>query len=229
MKYKFFFAAGVAGSGWSMITQQIKYVYKAKFDFTDENKEKMYRLPDHLLSEYVIHNPNWEPSTHHGTYFGPTDQYGNNFDNLSNSSVDDFYKECLRPFSAEDKPLKLIKSHWFSYNLDWLWENCKGHAMILIHRDSEPAHEWWHKMGGWDIQHPSYTWYENSEKLLNQIKKENNSILEFADRKKIQWYDWDGYGQWLAKRFNIQIPPGKVPDAVPKWYDPIKVAVFDIV
>ena len=231
MKHKFFFATGVAGSGWSMMTQHVKKVFRSKFDESDENDLKQYFLPKHLLGEYTINDPNWMASTHHGVYYGPYQEYGNDFDDLTkyNNRVAEFHEECLRPYSTEQRPCKLIKCHWFSYSLDWLWENCKGHSMILMYRDSDIAEDWWYRMGGWDIQHPPYTWYETPEKLSKHIREENKLILDFAERKNIQWYDFDCYGQWMTKRFNITIPEGKVPEAVPNLADKPRIAVFDIV
>jgi hypothetical protein len=225
---KFHFVAGCPGSAWSMISQRFKRAFKDKFDNSDEVGQRSYNLPEEHKSQYTVIAENWQATTHKGMYFGPYHEYGEDFDDLSKySSVDDFYKECLKPYKDVLAPYKLIKSHWFSYNLDWLWDNCKGHSIMLVWRDPVQAEDWWYKMGGWSIDYPIYTWYENAERMRQQIEEENKLIMEFGTRKNVQWYDYDHDGVWLEKRFNI--PPLSKPQAYPNFVDAPKVAIMDIV
>jgi hypothetical protein len=188
---EFCFVAGVPGSSWSMISHRLKLVLNHDLSDVDENRQ-------HLApSRY---GNGGTSRTHFGSYFGPYNEFGQNFNDIQNNyTLDSFYNECNRPFiNSDGKTTKCIRSHWFSYNLDWLWENCKGNTMFLIHKESQGSVDWWLKRGGWDIKHPVYTWYENTERLTQQVVEENNNLLKFAEDKNLKW---DTYceGWWLEK------------------------------
>jgi len=225
--YKFVFTTGAPGSAWSMISQRLKKNLKG-FDFSDEVEERSYDIPANHSTSFNIIRKDWKGKTHSGAYFGPYHEFGHNFNDLNfYNSADDFYTECLKPFSNENKPLKLIKSHWFAYNLDWIWNNCKGHSLFLIWRDPSAAEAWWYNMGGWDINYPIYTWYENSKKMHQQIIIENKLIEEFANKKNIQWYDYNTNDEWLVKKFKLK--KIKCSQANPVFQDTIKVAYVNII
>ncbi len=226
--YKLVLTTGAPGSMWSMISHRFKKSFE-NFDCSDETEERQYKLPEeHKNSNYTQNKKPWKAVTHVGSYFGPYHEFGHHFDNLDYyNNVTDFYTECLRPFKNQELPYKLIKSHWFAYNLDWIWKNCKGHDLLLIWRDPAQSREWWYSMGGWTIKHPVYDWYENDERMWNQIQEESRLIKEFGDKKKVEWYTYDNENSWIEKRFN------KVSDlsfnVSPIYNDVIKVAYLEIV
>ena len=225
--YKLVFTTGVPGSCWSMISNRFKRTI-AGFDRTDEVDDHNYKMPEaHSIHRYNIIDPTWKQTTHHGSYFGPYHKFGHGFDNIPNNySTESFLKECLAPFSDTRKNKKLIRSHWFAYNLDWLWDNCKGHQILMIQRDPVMAEEWWYSMGGWDINYPVYKWYENRERMTAQIQIENDSVISFAQKHNIEWWDFDNHGEYLHSRFpNTRRLEHK---AHPMINDTIKVAYFDI-
>ena len=227
-KHTLVFTTGAPGSCWSMISNRLKNIIP-NFDKSDENEERRHQMPkDHVTQNYKIIDQSWNQGTHRGSYFGPYHDYGHGFDNIpKNYTIDTFINECFKPYSNKEKTNKLIRSHWFAYNLDWIWENCKGHKMLLVWREPTAAENWWYSMGGWDINYPVYTWYENHEKMSMQIKKESDLVLEFAKKHNIEWWDFDVEGQWLYSRF----PDATViePKADPIIEDTIKVAFFEIV
>jgi hypothetical protein len=224
---RFYFVAGCPGSAWSMISQRFKRAFKDQFDNSDETTERNYNLPEDHKSQYTVVADKWNASTHKGVYYGPYHEFGHDFDDLNKyKNTNDFYQECIKPYRDALAPNKLIKSHWFSYNLDWLWENCKGHHLMLVWRDPEQSRDWWYKMGGWDINYPIYTWYDNPDRMWEKIQEENKLIMDFATRKNIQWYDYDHDGKWLEQRFNI--PPLSKPQAYPNFSDAPKVAIVEI-
>ena len=226
--FKLILATGAPGSMWSMISHRFKRSIN-KFDFTDENEQRFYDLPKtHTNVNYIINEDNWKAKGHRGSYFGPYHEFGQQFDDLRYyQNVENFYNECLKPFNNDQRPYKLIKSHWFSYNLDWLWENCKGHKMMLIWREPQAAENWWYSMGGWDIRYPVYTWYNNPARMKEKIKEESDLIQGFAEKHNITWVDFDISGDWVYKNF----PEAQIidPKANPVIDDIIKVAYFDIV
>jgi hypothetical protein len=226
--YTLVFTTGAPGSCWSMISNRLKKIMPW-FDKSDEMLERKYKMPEEHASRYYnVNDPNWNQTTHNGAYFGPYHEFGQGFDNIpTNYTKDEFIKECLQPYSDDTRPNKLIRSHWFAYNLDWIWDNFKGHKMLLIWREPELAEQWWYSMGGWSIDYPIYTWYENTTKMSIQIKEESDLVLDFAKRHNIEWWDFDAEGQWLYSRFtNTKYIE---PKANPMIKDNIKVAFFEIV
>jgi hypothetical protein len=195
---KFIFCTGAPGSAWSSISHRMKKSINA-FDCTDEDTSKSYHLPKEHMKNYRIKDRNWEAKTHMGSYFGPNHEFGHHFDEIPkyyDNNIQKFYTECLGPFKGS-KPNKLIRSHWFAYWLDWIWDNCKGHDMLLIWREPYAAKDWWYSMGGWQIEYPIYWWYENDQKMWEKIQEESNKIWEFGERKGVQWLDYDENERWL--------------------------------
>lgn len=214
---------GAPGSMWSMISLRLKKA-TGYFDATDEIPERSYEIPDYHKPRLNIQHKRWKGRTHIGSYFGPYHEFGGGFDDIEkNYTRDEFFTECLKPFSGAEQ-YKLIRSHWFAYNLDWIWENCKGHKLFLIWREAQAAKDWWYGMGGWNISYPSYTWYENDERMWTQIQKESKLVLDFAKSKNIELFDY--YPNWMVD---------KIPNAAtidlrtdPVITDTIKIAYVDI-
>lgn len=226
--FKLILTTGAPGSMWSMISHRFKKSFQ-EFDFTDETEDRQYSLPEeHKNTNYTMSGDSWKPKTHIGSYFGPFHEFGHHFDNLAYyKNVEDFYAECLKPFSDVNAPYKLIKSHWFAYNLEWIWQNCKGHDLMLIWREPEHSRKWWYSMGGWGIKHPVYDWYDNDDKMWLQIQEEARLIKQFGDSKNVTWYDYDNDNSWIVKQFNQQ-PTGSY-TANAKHSDTVKLAYLKIV
>jgi hypothetical protein len=226
--YTLILCTGAPGSGWSRISRRFKKSFN-NFDLSDETPERAYVLPEQNRIDYQVHKDNWQGKTHLGSYFGPYHEFGDHFDDISNHyTKEQFLNECVKPFLDSSKSLKLVRSHWFAYNLDWIWENCKGHKLFLIWRDPECSKNWWYSMGGWNINYPIYKWYDNPEKMWIKIQEEANNVLEFAQRKNIKWQDYSdfdeikspgGFGESTAFKFKVT-PPSD---------DTIKIAIVDIV
>jgi hypothetical protein len=212
--YKFEFVTGCPGSSWSSITHMIRKHLVEGYDVTDLKDYRCHKIPD----EFYIKHTNIDPSTvpdenkltHFGSYFGPFNEYGQNFDCISKHySRDEFVKECLLPFSSDTESIKQIKSHWFAYNLDWIWENFKGHHLLLIWKDPELSLRHWHDVGGWEITYPNYDWYQKLNSMSDQIKKEADAVLDFVERKNLQLVDYNH--EWFSKCY---------PDCKPIKYRP---------
>lgn len=227
--YKFTFVVGAPGSAWSMLSLRLKKSIEG-YDLSDETQERQYFLPEKHKNENfnVRDKDTWEAKTHIGSYFGPHHEFGDKFDDLTfyDKNIQDFYDECLRPYNDDTKPKKLIKCHWFSYNLDWLWENCKGHDIMLVWRDPDAAETWWHTMGGWKIRHPVYDWYENDDRMYEKIVEETNNIWEFGEEKGVEWLNHDAKDSWIEKKFGVQRRGD--PKVAPKFTDTIKIGYLTI-
>ena len=188
---EFCFVSAVPGSSWSMISHRLKILLN--HNLTDVNEARRHAAPARDQSKGSVH-------THFGSYFGPHNEFGEHFDDIANNyTLENFYNECNRPFiNSNNGHTKSIRSHWFSYNLNWLWENCKGNTMFLIYKESQSAVDWWLKRGGWEIEHPVYTWYENTDKMTKQVIEENNNLLKFAEEKNLAWETYHE-GWWLER------------------------------
>lgn len=226
---KLVLCTGAPGSVWSMISNKIKKNF-VNFDKSDETKERKYHIPEQHKSEFNIKDPSWIATTHVGCYFGPYHEFGHHFDDIKNHyTQEEFFKECMIPYSHDDKPYKLIRSHWFSYNLDWIWDNCKGHRLFLVWRDAEHAKKWWYNMGGWNINHPIYKWYDNDDRMWEKIQEETNNILEFANRKNIQLINYSEESLLEYWKQHWEEEPSYVNGkANPVFSDEIKFAIVDI-
>ena len=191
---EFCFVAAVPGSSWSMLSHRLKLLLN--HDTSDVDDSRLHLLPhrDHHKGDV---------QTHFGSYFGPNNEFGHHFDNIPASySLEEFYKECRRPFTDTcSNKTKSIRSHWFSYNLDWIWDNCKGNTLCLIHKGSTESVRWWLRRGGWEIKHPVYTWYENTDRMTEQIIKENNNLLKFAKDKNLRWETY--HEGWWEEKFGV--------------------------
>jgi hypothetical protein len=199
--YQFEFVVGCPGSSWSQITHSIRQHFDKSYDMSDMRNHRRHAVPDEFYKKYTNYDPQTlsmqQKTTHFGSYFGPSNEYGEKFDCISeNYSRDEFVKECLRPFSLYSKPLKQIRSHWFAYNLDWLWDNFKGQHLFLIWKDPDQSYQHWIDVGGWEIEYPKYDWYRRLENMRDQIQKETDAVLEFADRKNLQFINYND--DWVS-------------------------------
>lgn len=194
MKPEFCFVAAVPGSSWSMLSHRLKILLDHDLsDMTDDRQQSLF-LESKVRGQMI---------SHYGSYFGPHNEFGQHFDDIAaNYTLDQFYRECRRPFQNDGEKTRSVRSHWFSYNLDWLWENCRGNTLFLIHKEDQASVNWWLERGGWEIKHPVYDWYENTARLTEQIRIENSYLLDFAQRRGLTW---EGYQEsWWLERFGAE-------------------------
>jgi hypothetical protein len=156
------------------------------YDMTDQSPDRMYRMPIEHTKDYTVSDESWRAYTHNGAYFGPHHEYGHGFDDLTNYSKDEFFTECLKPFSDDSQPLKQIKSHWFAYNLDTITKYFPKAKIILVWAPDESCFDWWSHLGGWNIAFPVYTWYHDDDRMQRQIRLENAFILKFIFEKNLK-------------------------------------------
>jgi hypothetical protein len=169
------FATGAPGSKWSRILSLIGL--HPSLNSSDKDKFPRYNLDVQFDSGKIIPVGN-----HTGAYFGPDNQIGENFEDLTKMSKDEFIAEIKKPFDNWENGIKIVKSHWFSYNknLNWLRSNFPDAKIVMVYNGNEVAFKWWHFVGGWDISFPTYTWYETDERMYNKIIEENKCIMKFS-------------------------------------------------
>lgn len=166
MEYIFF--TGAPGSRWSGVSQVFRDTWD-NIDNTDLVPEKTYKHP--LYKGHV------------GNYYGPGMLNGTWLDQYLGSKQE-WRKEIDQSFTGS-KPVKLILSHHFAYWLKELIETFPSSKLVLCYRTDQECFDWWHNAGGWDISYPSYSWYQNDTKMMNEIQKQNTAILDFINKNKL--------------------------------------------
>lgn len=163
MEYIFF--TGAPGSRWSGVSQVFRDTWN-NIDNSDLIPEKTYKHP--------LYNG------HIGNYYGPGMLNG---DWLASEfgTKEQWINEIESSYTGKE-PVKLILSHHFAYWLDNLVDTFPSSKIVLCYRTDQECFDWWHEAGGWNISYPSYTWYQNDTKMMNEIKKQNSAILNFINK-----------------------------------------------
>lgn len=158
----------------------------------------------------IIDRSNWMPhrqdnmankTEHYHTFYGPYHSYGEKFDQLHLMGRDAFFKEAARPYGKQDgAKVRFVRSHWFSYQLDWIKENLPEVDILFMMREPQQALNWWLDSGGWDIEYPQYHWYANTENMRRQIFIENECMEKFIRENDLEFGHavWD-MAEWIAE------------------------------
>jgi len=168
MKYIFF--AGAPGSSWS---NTIYNVYFSKdIDRSDSGHGRMY--------QHIVKNRKFPVGNHLGSYFDPGMEFGNWFDKLNEHTKEECEAEFDRPFSGEG--IRIIRSHYFSYHLDFLRENWPDCPIVLCHRKNDVNYNeaclgYWVISGHFNIKYPNYQHYKNLDKMYDHIVFQNKGIV----------------------------------------------------
>jgi hypothetical protein len=173
------FAAGAPGSKWSRVLSIL--AHHKDINASDKDMFPTYQ------TKVSFHGHEKTVGMHSSAYFGPSHGIGEYFNDLSNHNKEEFLEEIKKAFKNFDNGYKIIKCHWFSYNLDWLKANFPKAKIIMVYNGDEEAFKWWHLVGGWNIKFPYYDWYENDQKLFKHIKIENRLIFEFMKKNKLSF------------------------------------------
>jgi hypothetical protein len=172
------FAIGAPGSKWSRVLTILGF--HPDINSSDYNKFPVYGSKVKFNSGKTK-----KVGVHTGAYFGPGNNVGEKFYELDKLTKEEFIEEIKPCFDNWESGIKIIKSHWFAYNIDWLVDNFPAAKIILVYNGNNEAFKWWHLVGGWNITFPNYSWYENDTKMWKQIQIENSLILNFMRKKKI--------------------------------------------
>jgi hypothetical protein len=174
---------GAPGSRWSSI--YLNLIQNTEINSSDSNAARQWTMPLTFHDGRIFNIGN-----HRGAYWGPGNQFGERFDVLNSLSKDQILSEFMLPFN-DWTGIKVIKSHWFSYHLDYLTGLFPDAKLISCYAEDVDCFYWWHKCGGWGISYPNYSWYNNDEKMLAKIKEENYNLLKFNKRRKADFVKTD--------------------------------------
>jgi len=163
---KYIFVAGAPGSKWSSVTKNI--YYSPDIDNSDYSDERTY-----------YHDASGKMDLMHlGAYFDPGMEFGSFFDNIKNFPKDKCEAEFDRPFKG--KGIRIIKSHVFAHNIDFIrhtWRDC---PIILADRGDDACLGWWVKCGHFNITYPSYAKYYKDLKTMAKIIADQNRDIRSA-------------------------------------------------
>jgi hypothetical protein len=174
------FATGAPGSKWSKVLTILAH-------HKDINSSDKQKFPTYNTEAKFPNGKIKKVGMHSSAYFGPGNGIGEDFHLLKKLTKESFIQEVSTAFDDFDSGIKIIKSHWFSYNLDWLKDNFPKAKFIFVYNGNEEAFKWWHLVGGWNIKFPNYSWYETNERLYERICVENRLMLDFMKRNKVDF------------------------------------------
>ena len=167
---------GAPGSRWTSAHTRLT---KCSTDFSSsEVSSEYWRIK-------TVQHPSPFIAGHSGVYWGPNHGIGEKFDDLHSCSKEYILDEINKGFT-DNKGVRLVKSHWFSYNLNYLASMLPKAKILLCYGDELECYYWWNKCGGWGMGYPKYTWYQNDERMMRQIKEENYNILRFCTTHDLQ-------------------------------------------
>jgi hypothetical protein len=191
---KYIFVTGAPGSKWSSVVKNI--YYGADIDRGDYSEDRTYYHSATGTKELM----------HIGAYWDPGMEFGGWFDQLDQNTKEACESEFDRPWTfSQSSGIRIIKSHVFSTQIDFLRENWPDCPVVLVHRSNDACLGWWVRCGEFGITYPRYDWYKNLEEMAWNIDYQNNSILNAAAAHDV---DFDVVDNWhLCQRLGITPPP----------------------
>ena len=163
------FFTGAPGSRWSGVSQTIRDNWE-NVDNTDLTEDKKYT--HHKYSGHV------------GNYYGPGMANGQWLEESFGTNRM-WEEEINKSYSGPEDSWKLILSHNFAYYLEQIKKQYPDSKLVMCYRPDKVCYDWWHEAGGWDISWPDYSWYENNNKMWEEIVCQNRAILEFVYKHKL--------------------------------------------
>lgn len=187
---KYIFCAGAPGSKWSSLIKNI--YYSPSVDRSDYSEARTYwhDAPGELQLMHL------------GAYFDP----GMEFDlpeDLSTLSKAELERRFDEPFTGQG--VRIIKSHIFAHNIDFLKHTWPDLPIILALRSDDACLGWWVKCGHFNITYPSYAKYYKDLRTMAQIISNQNKDIDQACNKYIGHYPTNN--QTLSHILKILPPP----------------------
>ena len=187
---KYIFVAGAPGSKWSSVVKNI--YYSPSLDSSDYSDERTYHHDASGKMELM----------HLGAYFDPGMEFDlpPNLMTLSKDALEDIFNSA---FTGEG--VRIIKSHIFANNIDFLkacWPDC---PIVLVHRPDDACLGWWVKCGHFTITYPKYDkYYVDLRTMANIIKEQNSGIvkatMKYSNKNPLN-------NTMLCDMLNIEHPP----------------------
>ena len=171
--------------------------------------KNIYYSPDVDSSDYsnartYYHDASGKMELMHlGAYFDPGMEFGSFFHRLQEHGWFECETEFDRPFSGTG--VRIIKSHVFADNIDYLKKNWPDCPIVLVHRPDDACLGWWVKCGHFDITYPDYHGYYKNLKTMGGIIQQQNHNIISAVRKYPSKNPLNN--QQLCRMLGIASPP----------------------
>ena len=165
---KYIFVAGAPGSKWSSVVKNI--YYSTDLDQSDYSTARTYYHDAGGTMDLM----------HLGAYFDPGMEFNLPPDlfTLSKDALEDIFNSA---FSGNG--IRIIKSHIFANNINFLkacWPDC---PVVLVHRPDDACLGWWVKCGHFDITYPLYhEYYQDLRTMAGIIRDQNRGIQQAIAR-----------------------------------------------
>jgi hypothetical protein len=190
---KYIFVTGAPGSKWSSVVKNI--YYSPDIDRSDYSDARTY-----------YHDASGEMQLMHmGVYWDPGMEFGDFFDNLCVYTKEQCEEEFDRPFTG--KGIRIVKSHVFAHNIEFLKEHWPESPIIVVHRSNDACLGWWVKCGHFNITYPKYAKYYRDLRTMSEIISEQNQDILDA------YWHRDGVvpanNIELASALGIAMPPAE--------------------
>ena len=187
---KYIFMAGAPGSKWSSVSKNI--YFSPSIDRTDANTER----------EYYHDAPGTMQLMHMGAYFDPGMEFDLPADLTTMTRAE---LEAIFDSAFTGEGVRIIKSHIFADNIDYLKDLWPDSPIILVHRPDDACLGWWVKCGHFTITYPKYDkYYVDLKRMAFLIHRQNMGIMT-------AWNKYDGTlpanNETLAHDLGIELPP----------------------
>lgn len=178
MKNNLIWFTGAPGSKWSGTANVLQSIPELNFNITDRSADREYK---HVGSTELA-----KGITHTGAYFGPGHGVGEQFHQLESLTVSDIESEILKQWETTNNRL-LVKSHFFSDQLEYISSTWKDSVIIMIIRPDQACIQGWFGAGGWDITYPDYRpFYKNGDRMKELIAQHNRNIKLFCNKHNLK-------------------------------------------
>jgi len=173
------FFTGVPGSRWSGIASALMQLNG--MNISDQSPERTYLRTDPEAF-----------GGHQGVYFGKQMEYE---PLLDQTHIDQAW--------TESGGCKLVKSHDWADMLDDVKLQFPDDWIMLVYRPDAQCLTWWNKGGGFAINYPNYSAYENQDKMVVDIARTNNAMLKFANKHQLSWNYFNT--KWIKDNFDQDV------------------------
>jgi len=192
MTGKYIFMAGAPGSKWSSVCKNI--YFSPDIDQSDYSDARTYHHSATGSRQLM----------HLGAYFDPGMEFGDWFDQMDQFHPRQCEIEFDKPFSGTGT--RIIKSHVFCCQLDYIkanWPNC---PIVLVHRSNDACLGWWVRCGEFRITYPNYRWFTDLDHMAQHIDYQNHELVRWAHGRGADWTVIHNNLQ-LCHRLGLAYPP----------------------
>lgn len=180
------FFTGVPGSRWSGIAAWIEENVPG-MNTSDRSDDRYFEHPKPTQDNPL-------PANHNGSYFGTGMEY----------TLDLTDENLNAPYDNLDG-CKIIKSHEWAHKLDEIKENFPDDWICLVYRPDDVSLQWWLEIGGFTIDYPNYSHYQDDIGMRQAIREQNHAILKFASKHKAVWHHINP--NFMKEYFGVTVEP----------------------